>query len=212
MSDFQDAFNAGERKQFMERIGDLPVVALASGYTLQDITKYLPALPVPVDKRGLVTLHTPQAFVTYVEAYRDPDTLVLTDVNAATVSAVIDYHKAGEAGAPRHGKHRAVYACRKTKEWETWTVANKRAMSQVEFATFLEDNLTDIAAPNGAQLLEMARSIEVKKDVQFASSVRLTDGQQQLTYNEVIEGSTSRVTGSANSVTARAAKHKTANA
>jgi uncharacterized protein YfdQ (DUF2303 family) len=192
MSDFKDALEAGKQHEFMRRIDDLPVVALQAGYQLHDITKFLPTLPAPVDKRGVVTLHTPQAFVTYVDAYRDRDTLVLTDVTAATVKAVIDYHKAGEDGAPRHGKHIASFACRHTKEWATWSAAHKKAMSQVDFAQFLEDNLPDIAAPAGGLLLEMARTIEVKKDVAFASSVRLQDGQQQLTYNENIEGSTSR--------------------
>lgn len=193
MSDFSDAFDAGKKLAFVAPIqGITGAVALANGYSLHDITKWLPTLAPPHDKRGLVTLHTAEAFVTYVNAYRDADTLVLTDANAATVTAVIDYHKAGEDGAPRHGKHRASFACRHTKEWQVWTAANKKAMSQVDFAQFLEDNLPDIAAPAGAVLLEMARTIEVKKDVQFASSIRLQDGQQQLTYNETVDGSTSK--------------------
>lgn len=191
MSDFEDAYNAGREHAPVPftQINDLPVGLVPEGFSLTDISRFLPA---PVDKRGIVTLFTPQAFVAYVGAYRDPDTLVLTDINAASVTAVIDYHKAGEEGAPRHGKHRATFTCRKTKEWDTWIGQNKKPMAQAAFAEFLEDNLPDIAFPVGAQLLEMARTIEVKKDVQFASSIRLSDGQQQLTYNEVIDGSTSR--------------------
>jgi uncharacterized protein YfdQ (DUF2303 family) len=75
-----------------------------------------------------------------------------------------------------------------------WVTANGKRVDQVAFAAFLEDNLPDIAQPPGAQLLELARSLEVKRNVNFASSVRLDNGQTQLTYEEDVKGTAAKGT------------------
>lgn len=190
MSDFQDAFDQGAKQRPIASIDPaIGVVAVAEGFTLTDVSKWLEA---PMDKRGTVSLFTAQSFIDYVQAYRDADTLVACDLNTRTVTASLDYHRTGD-GDPRHGLHRAVYGCRLTKEWEAWTRASGKRMTQMEFAEFLEDNLPDIASPAGALVLQMASDLSVKKDVAFASSSRLRDGQQQVNYSETIsDGSTSR--------------------
>jgi uncharacterized protein YfdQ (DUF2303 family) len=71
---------------------------------------------------------------------------------------------------------------------------NKKQLTQVDFARFLEDNLPDIVEPEGATLLEVALTFEAKKDVEFASGVRLQNGQIQFQYNEVIRGAAQKGT------------------
>jgi uncharacterized protein YfdQ (DUF2303 family) len=90
------------------------------------------------------------------------------------------------ANGPGWGDHRVTYTCPHTTEWRTWIGANKKPMNQVDFAQFIEDNLPDIV--EGALLLEVSRTLEAKKKVNFASGIRLSDGQNQFTYEEQIEG------------------------
>ncbi len=61
-------------------------------------------------------------------------------------------------------------------------------MTQFEFATFIEDNVKDVREPAGADMLEIARTLEATKKVDFVSGIRLSDGQREFTYNEQIEG------------------------
>lgn len=98
------------------------------------------------------------------------------------------------AGATIAGwrRFRAIYAPIMAPEWMTWTAANKQAMDQAKFSQFIEDNLPDVAQPPGADLLTITRSIEAKKKVNFASSIRLSDGSHQLTFEEEVQGSAAK--------------------
>ena len=72
--------------------------------------------------------------------------------------------------------------------------ADGKTMKQADFAKFIEDNLPDIAEPNGSDLLIISRSLEAKKKVDFESAVRLDNGETQFTYNEEIKGTAGKGT------------------
>ncbi|MGX0136303.1 uncharacterized protein YfdQ (DUF2303 family) [Cupriavidus metallidurans] len=59
-------------------------------------------------------------------------------------------------------------------------------MNQENFALFIERNLLDIRVPEPAALLELAQNFQAKKNVNFASGTRLSNGQNQLVYEETI--------------------------
>jgi len=181
-AEYDAAFEHGAVSQPVHTVHDRAeqIVALRAGYSLQDVEKHLPA---PVRKRGLVTLYQPDSFVAYVNAYADVDSAIFADVQESKLTAVIDYHRAGD-GSARWGEFRAIYGPRITSEWKTWTDQNKKELTQVTFAEFLENNLPDIASPDGATLLEIAQNLQIKKDVAFKSSIRLANGETQFTYEE----------------------------
>lgn len=151
----------------------------------------------PVMKRAAVTLHDAASFIAYVNRFKDPGSVVFADLANRKFEGVLDFHgaQAGEEG-PRWGKHRVVFVAETTTEWDEWTEFDKKAMDQVDFARFIEDRIPNIGEPAGADLLEMCLKFEAKKDAAFKSFVRLADGQHQLTYEEVITGSTGAQNGS----------------
>jgi uncharacterized protein YfdQ (DUF2303 family) len=68
-------------------------------------------------------------------------------------------------------------------------------MDQATFAEFVEENVRDIVvpddtptAPSAADMLEISRTLEAKKNISFRQGTRLDNGQVQLTYNEEIDG------------------------
>ena len=68
-------------------------------------------------------------------------------------------------------------------------------MDQATFAEFIEDNVKDIThhpeyenTPSAADMLEISRTLEAKKNITFRQGTRLDNGQVQLTYNEEIDG------------------------
>ena len=101
---------------------------------------------------------------------------------------------ATDAGAlARWGDHRVVLALESSPEWARWTGNAGKDLPQVQFAEFLEENAPDVVvpaaaakAPNSAQMLDVALTLQAKTEVAFSSGVRLSNGQAQLQYHEVI--------------------------
>jgi uncharacterized protein YfdQ (DUF2303 family) len=141
---------------------------------------------MPVRKRGSVTLHDVGSFIALVLAEKTKATRLYGNVNPPSFVAVFndnaDSHIAGWQD------HRAKYSCPLSPEWKTWTASSGKPMSQADFAAFIENNLPDIAKPPAADMLEISRSLEAKKKVNFASGIRLANGQNELTYEEEITG------------------------
>lgn len=69
-----------------------------------------------------------------------------------------------------------------SREWGIWTEKNRKTMTQLAFAEFLQDNLPDVTEPTGAELLEMALNFEASSAGAFIASQRLHDGSHNLTW------------------------------
>lgn len=82
--------------------------------------------------------------------------------------------------------HICTYEPMMSVEWRRWKGQDRKSFNQVEFASFVEDNLADIASvegmPTGSQMLEMALSMEATQDVRFKSAIRLSNGGVQLQF------------------------------
>lgn len=149
-------------------------------------------LQEPWRLKQIVTVFDPKSFTDYFTDYCNLDSRVFVDSQAPTIVGVLDYHRqpAGDAKepAPDWGQHRLIYKFRPTKEWTTWTASDRKPVKQVEFARFVEENLVDIFSPAHADMLQISRAMEAKKNVNFSSGVRLQNGEVQLTYQEEIRG------------------------
>jgi uncharacterized protein YfdQ (DUF2303 family) len=146
----------------------------------------------------LVVAHDVNSFVGYFNRFKGLASLVYADEQRTTVVGVID-HDAGPAPVlapagpvPGWRSHRVTYTAPRSKEWLTWTGMDGKAMTQEGFAQFIEDNVVDIREPAGADVLEMSRTLEAKKAVSFTSSVRLSDGMRELSYQETSDGATTK--------------------
>lgn len=157
-------------------------------------------LDAPRRKRGSITLRDAASFVAYWKKHSLPESEVFTDLDAQTVTAVIDAHgAAGETAADElgHGiagwaEHRATLQVRKTEQWKAWEAINRKMLSQVEFAEFIEDRVDDIVSPPGAEMLELAMTFQAKKGVEFKSSNILSSSQRELVYTEDVQATAGR--------------------
>ena len=179
---------------FQAKDGGVPIVVVPEGYKIEDIEPYLDA---PARARGTFTAETPEAFIAYFSRFADDDakggtSMVFARSGDFHVEGIIDWHSPGDT--PGFGDHRVVYEAPRSDEWKIWTKPNGVAMKQTDFSRFIEDNVKDIVEPDGADVLEIARQLEVKKKVEFASAERLSDGQREFTYKEDVQGSTRRGT------------------
>ena len=153
------------------------------GHKVVDLEKYM-ARPRVV--RQTVYAETADAFIEYFAGMEIDSSMVFASILNTRLVGVVDYHS--DASNALHGSHTVIYEAPHSEEWNTWTKANRQGMSQDVFAQFIEDNLPDIVAPAGADMLEMAMSLEAKSSAQFISAVRLSDGSREFTYSEDVKG------------------------
>lgn len=164
----------------------VPYVVVPKDFRVEDLERTLPA---PVRKRGVVMAGDEAAFIELATRHKAAETLIYASMSPPSFTAVINDHGPDAAG---WRDHKIVWPCSLSVEWKTWSVANKNAMKQAEFAQFIEDNLPDIVEPVGADMLEISRTLEAKKKVNFASGIRLANGQTELTYEEDIQGTAAK--------------------
>lgn len=181
-----------QNSEVLARIG-APLVIWPNSQRVEKLENLLPA---PLAKRGAFAAGTADSFAAYVSDHKTPGTIITGEVTEKTGSfrAILDYHTPGshEAG---WGSHTASLTLEQTPQWARWLAADRKEFSQREFGEFIEENAPDVVVPEGdagkgfptqADLLSVALSIQAKSDIRFTSGVRLSNGQQQLTYVEDI--------------------------
>lgn len=156
----------------------------------------------PERKTGTATLLSIESFIAHVNRMKDEGTAIFanTDRKNPSLLAVFDYHQLD--GSPRFGKHRAHYAFPVSPEWEKWLSQNGEAMSQEDFAFWIEENIADLADPGvatartveildkiqcelatPARLAELSRGLSVRVDQKVASHTKLSSGEAQIAFS-----------------------------
>ena len=192
--DIQAAIDAGKllaTKPF--EINGTPALIIPDNHSLE-LLNDLRDRPLKTSQKTTHT--TAKSFVDYFNKFANADSVVFIDQDAATFNAIIDYHGAEEANS---GLHSAKFSLKKSKEWGIWLSGDGVKMNQEDFGRFIENNLEEIitpavnegeksTAPSGAQMLEIALSIQAKTETKFSSAQRLDNGQVQLSFHEEING------------------------
>jgi uncharacterized protein YfdQ (DUF2303 family) len=150
----------------------------------------------PKRKGGTVTVRNVASFKAYYEKHHDDASEVFADLDAGTVTAVLDAHdtyeggRGGEDGA-RWQQHRLILALTPTLPWQEWTAKDRKFMPQETFAEFIEEHARDVdplpeAKVKSADLLETAQNFKATLKGSITSGTRLKDGQTQFSYVEEI--------------------------
>jgi len=151
-------------------------------------------LPAPLRKRAKVRLLDADSFIDYVKRHGslvDSTIWGKADYQAGKVEFVSIINDHGEDDTkPQWRDHTARFSPEFSEEWRRWFGGNRKPVSQAEFAAFIEENLKDIASPDGAglptgaQMLEMALAFEASQDMRFKSSIRLSNGGVQMSFTQ----------------------------
>lgn len=119
------------------------------------------------------------SLVEYVNRFKNADSVLFADIECNAIIAAIDYHKVKEDGvAAQLNKHVVALDLPYSEEWAAWIGRNEKLMTHVDFASFLEEHASDVVDPNGADLFEMLRDINVRQDSFFTASIRMGDTVQ----------------------------------
>jgi len=163
-------------------------VVIPEGYTLSKI----PPLEQPLVRISEASIfHELPSFVSYINRFKLADqTRVFAEPGfcaesgKASVTAVFDYHAADRR--PGRCQHTASYLPRYSDQWLRWKAACRESLKQVEFADMIEELRQDIADPPAAALLDVVRTLKLKKDVEYDSMAYQPNGGVVLAYAEKV--------------------------
>ncbi|WP_337878410.1 DUF2303 family protein [Caldimonas sp.] len=165
-------------------------VALPPGWGLHD----LPTDEVPPHPKAAVKLRDAASFIRYVNDHKEARSRIYATLEPARFLAVLDdFQTSDTAGLAEQAdwrEFRVEFTVPPSREWQTWTSENRKQMSQLGFAEFLQDQLPDVIAPSGADLLEMSLNFEAAQSGHFVASQRLQDGSHNLTWRADNSGGT----------------------
>ena len=185
--DTEAALIAGQNLGDAKIINGHPYAIVPEGSAFRDLEDMLDA---PLRRKGNTSLRDADSFCRYIREETNAQTRIYGNLKEGRFRAVFNDHNSGNFERPIAGwrDYTATYICPQSTEWATWKAKSGSQMTQVQFAQFIEDNLPDIAQPPAAEMLEVSRTLEAKKKVNFAQGIRLSNGQNELTYEEQIEG------------------------
>lgn len=176
-------------------IGGTPLIVAPDNWRVHDQSALLQR---PARPKGFAVLHDTASFCAYLKAQKEhrvpegPAATLYCDANldtgAVTFKAMFNDRMGDVAG---WGDFGAMYTLPQSVEWKRWVAHDRKPLEQAAFATFIEDNLRDIAgtgiggedaSPSGSEMLQMALALEINNDNSVKSAVRLQSGGVELTY------------------------------
>lgn len=169
--------------------GNIPYVVVPGNYRIQPVGDLIfnEHSERPERIRANVAVLDTVSFAEYWKKFADSDSRIFSYEPELSVTGVIDYHQG--PGQPRWGHHRLTLTLRKSEEWTAWVNKNDYKFDQMGFAEFLEQNGLAIIEPSPATMMEIARDLEGKKEVEFGSGVRTDSGQIRFKYSETVKAS-----------------------
>ena len=102
------------------------------------------------------------------------------NIDARNITAILD-------GFDGLRKHTATLALKVSREWSEWSAIDGKLLNQATFAQFIEDHLSTIGAPAGAELVDVCETLTGKTNVNWRSQTLGRNGQRQFVYEETIE-------------------------
>lgn len=162
---------------------------IPEGMKIVDLKDYVPLKPDC--KRITVRLQDIESFIDYVNEQKNENTRIFCQTLRLPYSfiAAIDFH--GPNGKdPSFITHKVILELTFTDEWKTWTERDGKKFGQLEFSEFLEANRLNIVKPDGAEILEISRTLEAKKDASFRNTLREHNGDTNFMYVETTTAST----------------------
>lgn len=163
-----------------------PLLVIPENSSVVSLEEFLPS---PLRKTASLRMRDEKSFVAYFNLHKTEASQVYGQINPPKLKGVIDDSSATEAG---WREHVVSYDCPLSRQWVAWADKDGKPQSQEEFATFIERNLLDIVEPSCAEMLEISRSFEAKKKVDFKSAIRLDNGQVQFGYEEEVQGTAAK--------------------
>lgn len=158
------------------------VIVLPRGHSLATVED--PGWIHP-DVAEAVEVDDRESLVTYTNRFQDERTIITADYDRGEIIARIDWHsdsmEEGQSVA-QAATHMATLKLGDSEEYQRWNAIQNKLVMQDEFAEFLDENAADIHEPSPAEMIEVARDLEVIQGASFKSGTRLDNGDRTFLY------------------------------
>ena len=167
----------------VHEVGDKLYIVVPSGWEAKEVNgdEYGLKLNKPRYVAAAPWLQTTQSLIDYANRFKGENSVIFADINTSAIVAAIDYH--GD-GVPEHIAHKAALVLSHSIEWIEWNKISGKLMEQLDFARFIEENGADVAAPDGAELLECVRDLQAYRKVNFTKAVRTSSDNENFEFSE----------------------------
>lgn len=150
-------------------------------------------LPAPVDPTIKIDLFTKEDLVAYLTAQsvrengpgKADHPVIFANRNKLCFTAFIDFHR---AGLPSWCRHSVAVTYDHSHQFKRWMANDNKKMSQEAFGNFLDENVTDILNPSGADVVTFATQLEVTRTERFKSATNLANGEVSFTFTNESSG------------------------
>lgn len=186
---------------------EVPVAISRDGVQSLPATLFSDYLIEPRRRKGTACVTTIESLIDHVNRFKDEASALfaIDDRNDPSITAVLDYHPAGDASNKRFGEHRSLFRFPLSDEWKAWAKFNGKPMKMAEFAAFLEDRIVDvielipdedevsdglqkfinicggkIASPT--KLVELSRGLKIYKSADVREAVNLASGEASISF------------------------------
>ena len=202
----QSAIEAGARAAgIAERMGTIGTVPVSTVPLLvqHDVINAIDRRAATPRRRvGSARVTDRASFIALVNRIKDEHSAIFANDEDCIVTAVIDYNQGGaesvkavgdgsQGDKARWGQHRIIYSCPLSDAWKLWGEHNEKWMKQDTFASFIEDNMKDLAGPSASKegdqelpapsdVLTMARKLVVNTAGIFSRTVNPVTGEFEL--------------------------------
>lgn len=162
----------------------VPYAVVPEGYVLEK----LPTADLPLRPNGNVRLRDTASFVRFYKDHAADFSRIYATLEPARFQAVFDetrvvtFRDEHLHDQANWRQFRATFEVPPSREWKLWTSTDRMPMNQLQFASFLEDNLPDVVKPDGADLLQLALNFEAAQAGSFVATQRLQDGSHNLQW------------------------------
>lgn len=190
------------------------VVALPAGKTLHSLKPLMAQyLKKPERTKGTSSHYTAASFITHFNRFKFAGSSALfASENAEKPQLQGVYNYNASSTDPNWGDHRSILHCQLSDEWKAWKKQANAAMSQREFAEFIEENIDDVQQkpdltdPKNAllkeislllgypfasqqEMLTLSRGVEINEGSKAKVAVNLQTGERTLQFeNQHLDG------------------------
>lgn len=186
------ALAAAEPKELAAGLIALTVPA-GGGVEIVDVEERLAKhMDQPSRATGVHVVATVKSFSDLVSRHEDDQgrLAIFVHPTSGAIAAVLNDHGRGQD--PQWGDHRVQLRLTHTEAWERWTKLDGHLTDQEAFAEHIQDGITEIAHPSGAELLEIAQTMQGTTTAAWKAGVRLSDGAVTIGYAEEVSATAGR--------------------
>ena len=145
-------------------------------------------LSEPRRQRGTVEVFDELSFTRYVDSHSTAATSSLwSDWRAGTLVCVLNGHEKGtpeDVALAGWCDHRVNLKVRSTPTWDRWGEVDGKWLTQEDLAEHINSSLDDFVDPTGADMLQLALTLEAHHEAQFRSATVLQSGARRFAYDE----------------------------